>query len=101
MPNTIIIFDFDTKSALKNSGSKTAPYGKFRRFAERHGFSHLQGSAYISTRFMERHEILVFLQTLADDIPWFSGVVRRAHIYQVANDFDAGGGTPRQLKLPL
>jgi virulence-associated protein VapD len=101
MPNTIIMFDFDTKANIKNSGSKTAPYGKFRRFAERHGFAHLQGSAYISARFMEKNEVLSFIQLLADDIPWFSGVVRSARIYQVANDFDVGGGTPKQLKLPL
>ena len=101
MPNTILLFDLDTKAAKAALGSVRAAYAQIERVALESGFTRSQGSVYISNAIMSDQQRLVFRQRISDSLPWFKLVAKNARILVVANDMDARGGDPRQLRLPI
>ena len=60
-------------------------YNNIRKFAEKNGFEHIEGSAYMSKKPMSNTEIGNFIDDLKDKFPYLNKCVREIHQSDISN----------------
>lgn len=83
-------FDLDTNSLLDihPSKNKTQGYSDIRAFLEKNGFTHRQGSGYISNIPMKEHELLEVIDKLKDEFPWLPECIKKFDVTNIGETFD-------------
>lgn len=100
-----ITFDVDTLVTKKILGEKgyTQIYNDIRTFMEKNGFSHIQGSAYLSNKPMSNTRVYMLIQQLLKNKPYISKCVRTMTQTDVGKSYDMDAmfqydGTPGQYE---
>ena len=83
-------FDMDThqlKAHYPGANYRQA-YDDLRRFFKRHGFSHRQGSGYLSDQRLGTADIFDLMDELGRQFPWAADCVRRIDVTNVGRQHD-------------
>ena len=83
-------FDMDThqlKAHYPGANYRQA-YDDLRRFFKRHGFSHRQGSGYLSDQRLGTADIFDLMDELSRQFPWAADCVRRIDVTNVGRQHD-------------
>ena len=83
-------FDMDThqlKAHYPGANYRQA-YDDLRRFFKRHGFSHRQGSGYLSYQRLGTADIFDLMDELSRQFPWAADCVRRIDVTNVGRQHD-------------
>lgn len=91
MDRCLIVFDLDTKCLEKNyhNSSWQNAYGDIRRVLNKHRFSNIQGTVYLSERGVRQAHGTLALQEVAIRFPWFEKCASNVQFYDLADDFNA------------
>lgn len=81
-------FDLDTNQLKRHydGGSYTNAYKDIRTFLENNGFSHRQGSGYISDKRMNSSDITEIVIKLAMTYPWLKNCVKQFDVTDVKKE---------------
>ncbi len=83
-----INFDLDTEQMEIELGSKTKGYSLLKKSFKKIGFSHRQGSGYVSRKPLSDVQVTGVLKKIAKQNPWLSTCINRMDITEVGNMFD-------------
>lgn len=75
-------FDLDTKGMSETLGSRTKGYRLLRQSMKQLGFSHRQGSGYLSEKPMTKYEVKNFISKLGTANPWLANCTK---VFDVTN----------------
>lgn len=101
-----INFDLDTHllKAKYPGADYRAAYYDIRRFFERRGYEHRQGSGYLSAQKQTSADIYDLMDDLARELPWLSECVNKIDVTNIGQQHDLLGllkpGGPA-LDIPL
>lgn len=100
-----VSFDIDTNVAKKILGeqSYTKIYADIRRFMEKEGWKHIEGSVYMSGHPMINGDILYMIEEIKVKYPYLEKCVREIHQADVSNvhslnQYFSYDGTPGQYE---
>lgn len=103
-----ISFDIDTNVAKKILGEQnyTKVYGDIRRYMEKEGWRHIEGSVYMSNHPMSNGDILYVLDEIKGKYPYLEKCFREIHQADVSNvhslnQYFEYDGTPGQYEKPV
>lgn len=91
MDRCLIVFDLDTK-ALENSyhnASWQNGYADIKRILNKHGFTNIQGTVYLSEQGIRQAHGTLAIQEVAARYRWFYQCVSNIKFYDLADDFNA------------
>ena len=85
-----IIFDLetDTLKLIFGSSNYTNAYGQIRRFLEKCGFEHQQGSGYLSVNPISLNKTIAMFQAMEDTFPWLDLCSKTVDVAYVNGIFD-------------
>lgn len=91
MDRCLIVFDLDTKALEQHyhTVSWQNGYADIRRVLNRHRFTNIQGTVYLSERGVRQAHGTLALQEVAIRYPWFEKCVSNVQFYDLADDFNA------------
>ena len=83
-------FDMDTHQLKVHypGANYRQAYDDLRRFFKRHGFSHRQGSGYLSDQRLGTADIFDLMDELSRQFPWAADCVRRIDVTNVGRQHD-------------
>ena len=83
-------FDMDTHQLKVHypGANYRQAYDDLRRFFKRHGFSHRQGSGYLSDQRLGTADIFDLMDELGRQFPWAADCVRRIDVTNVGRQHD-------------
>ena len=95
-----INFDLDTRllSQYHPSGDYHKAYYDLRKFFDRHGFYHKQGSGYVSSQKINSQDIYLLVDALCEEHEWLVYCVKVLDVtnigtqYELASDIRANTG---------
>jgi len=100
-----ISFDLDTDVCKKILGDDryTRAYKDIRSFFEKNGYSHIEGSVYMSNHSMNNVRVFRLLKDLLTEHPYLSKCIREIHQTDVSNvhslnQYFTYDGTPGQYE---
>ncbi|PIE74183.1 MAG: hypothetical protein CSA19_01055 [Deltaproteobacteria bacterium] len=68
----VINFDLDTKALREHLGEASKGYYKIKRFMLKNGFTHRQGSGYISNDAMDEKDVRFLIEKIKPSMPWLA-----------------------------
>lgn len=83
-----INFDLDTEQMKIELGSKTKGYSLLKKAFKKIGFSHRQGSGYVSVKPLSDVQVTGVLKKIAKQNSWLSTCINRMDITDIGNMFD-------------
>ena len=83
-----INFDLDTKELSVFFSPYNKAYYKLRGFFKQNGFSHRQGSGYVSDNKLSTVEVMLLVGRIIDAFPWMSECVERIDVTNIGNQYD-------------
>lgn len=96
-----LTFDIDTNVAKKILGeqSYTNIYGNIRRFMEKEGWKHVEGSVYMSMQPMDNMAVAYLIKNLNEQFPYLDKCIREMHQTDISkvhslNQYFSYDGTP-------
>ncbi|MFT0531740.1 hypothetical protein ACMHYJ_02755 [Castellaniella hirudinis] len=91
MDRCLIVFDLDTKCLEQNYHNKSwqNAYAEIRRVLNKHGFTNIQGTVYLSEIGIRQAHGTLAIQEVAIRFPWFGACVSNVQFYDLADDFNA------------
>jgi len=91
MDRCLIVFDLDTKALEQHyhNVSWQNGYADIRRVLNRHRFTNIQGTVYLSERGVRQAHGTLALQEVAIRYQWFEKCVSSVQFYDLADDFNA------------
>ena len=91
MDRCLIVFDLDTKRLEKNyhNSSWRSAYVDIQRVLNKHKFSNIQGTVYLSEVGVRQAHGTLALQEVAIRFSWFEQCVSNVQFYDLADDFNA------------
>lgn len=91
MDRCLIVFDLDTKLLEQHyhNTSWRNGYADIQRVLNRHRFTNIQGTVYLSERGVRQAHGTLALQEVAIRFPWFEKCVSNIQFYDLADDFNA------------
>ncbi len=83
-----INFDIDTKRYVQYTG-KSAPtaYYDIRKFLEKNGFVHRQGSGYLSIHSMNEAKVANIIMELSTKFDWIKSCVKQIDVTNVGRQY--------------
>ena len=83
-------FDLDTHKLQEHypGANYRQAYDDLRRFFKRHGFSHRQGSGYLSDQKLGTADIFDLMDELGRQFPWAGACVRKIDVTIVGRQHD-------------
>lgn len=100
-----LTFDIDTNVVKKILGEQkyTNIYSVIRRYMEREGWKHIEGSVYMSTKPMDSTKIAYLIENMIRQYPYLEKCVKEIHQTDVSkvhslNQFFSYDGTPGQYE---
>jgi virulence-associated protein VapD len=91
MDRCLIVFDLDTAALEQNyhNNSWQNGYADIRRVLNRHRFTNIQGTVYLSEVGVRQAHGTLALQEVAIRFSWFEKCVSNVQFYDLADDFNA------------
>ena len=91
MDRCLIVFDLDTKALEQHyhNASWQNSYADIRRVLNKHRFTNIQGTVYLSERGVRQAHGTLALQEVAIRFAWFEKCVSNIQFYDLADDFNA------------
>lgn len=91
MDRCLIVFDLDTKALEENyhNSSWQNGYTDIRRVLNKHRFTNIQGTVYLSELGVRQAHGTLALQEVAIRFAWFEKCVSNVQFYDLADDFNA------------
>lgn len=91
MDRCLIVFDLDTESLKTHyrNNSWNNGYADIRRVLNRHRFTNIQGTVYLSEVGVRQAHGTLALQEVAIRFDWFGKCVSNIQFYDLADDFNA------------
>lgn len=91
MDRCLIVFDLDTKALEQHyhNDSWQNGYADIRRVLNRHRFTNIQGTVYLSERGVRQAHGTLALQEVAIRYSWFEKCASNVQFYDLADDFNA------------
>ncbi len=84
-----IYFDLDTKELKNHFTDITKAYYKLRKDLKEKGFSHRQGSGYVSLLPLTITQAYEIVASVAEQNKWLSQSITKIDIMDVGDEFDA------------
>lgn len=103
-----ISFDIDTNVAKKIFGEQhyTKAYKDIRKFMEKEGWKHIEGSVYMSTGPLSNTKMLYVVDRIKEQYPYLEKCIKEIHQADVSNvhslnQYFSYDGTPGKYERPL
>lgn len=78
----------DTKELSVFFSPYNKAYFEVRRFFKQHGFSHRQGSGYISDKKLSTVEVMLLVDEIIEAFPWMSDCVEKIDVTNIGSQYD-------------
>lgn len=83
-----INFDLNTKELASFYTPYNKAYYEVKKFFKTHGFSHRQGSGYVSDEKLTTVEIMVLVDELIEAFPWTAKCVETIDVTNIGSQYD-------------
>jgi virulence-associated protein VapD len=83
-----INFDLDTNGLKKYYVRYQQAYIDLRRFFKEHGFSHRQGSGYISNKKLSTADIIDLIGEMKSQFDWTGDCVKKIDVTNIGTQYD-------------
>ncbi|MBO4266921.1 MAG: hypothetical protein J5910_06990 [Lachnospiraceae bacterium] len=83
-----INFDLDTRELAQYYKPYNKAYYEVKRFFKQHGFSHRQGSGYVSDNKLSTVEVMVIVDEFVHTFPWTGTCVEKIDVTNIGAQYD-------------